>query len=309
MLATWLVLLALGQNEAPRIDSFLKAMKKSEQAFNDREMTYRFEVVSVHNDGKRPANTTILSIRDYRLTTQGPLYKGIFREQHFFGDKTSKDLSSEVGYDGRLTRTNYQNAVGNKEEARVTTSSWLTPHRVAFPELPLDFTMADWIGHTPPVSTHPAFRSMRVTSKVLGTEQIDQVECVKLESTWTREGADVPRSRYVYWIAPSRGYLPLRVVTYDLPSSDKIPHVDARVSDLREIAPGCWVPYRMSFIQNRLDELSKGRESLGSRGELRISDIKLNPNYPPEYFSDVALPLHVPIHTIKGGEILNTEVI
>ncbi len=294
---------------SPGLDpaTILLSMQENEQLYKNLDLKYDY-TGTLLLDPKRVTMRSSLTVKKhFHNVTQDELYRGKSREVHDLTDGSHQDFSNNTEYDGKLTRTNSQEAIGNISDVRVPTSAWLTPHRMAFQEIPQDFSVADWLGFRSPVRTTPAYKAFSVTLKVLGRETIDDIACIKLESIWMRAKSTVLATRYLVWVAPERNYVPVKTETYYPAYSDTIPGVTYKASDFREVAPGQWFPYTGELNQLWFDDLQKQIVTPYSRGETSIIQAKLDPAYPVESFSDIPMPEEGTTYIFKGGEIVDTK--
>ena len=304
-----LTLAAISQADAASAASVLEAMQTNELLYRNLDITYREELTSLIPEAKARPRSIRSSVRAYRVVTQQSKYRGTIQENCALLGGAKLDLLTDTGYDGSLTRTNLQNTVGNISDIREPTTRWNTPHRMAFQELPKDFMLSDFLAFRSSVRSLPEYKTFTVSTKLLGEESVGGIKCIKIESSWKRNNEKIAASRYIFWIASERNYLPLRAETYYPPYSDAIPLERYAVSDLRELIPGLWAPFEATLTQSSLDDLLKGVESPYSKLHTVIDEMKLDPNYSDDYFSNVPMPLDAPIYTLKGGQIIKTDFI
>ena len=80
----------------------------------------------------------------------------------------------------------------------------------------------------------------------------------------------------IIWIARERNCLPLRMESYSPDWAPKLPTVQSTATDLREVAPGVWFPYRTQQIRFEtwsLVDLSVGRMVMHHRRDKEVLNV------------------------------------
>src|SRR5579864_3197172 len=137
---------------------------------------------------------------------QGLMYYNEERSVLEMMDGSHRELISEIGYDGEVTRINEQGTLGNINYSRVLPVTFFPPNRLGYTELN-EYELADFIEFSPPLSTGSHFLTIR--SLLLGTDRWNGHECVKVQcDDYGRPPEAQPRASTYLWIYPSRNYLP-----------------------------------------------------------------------------------------------------
>ncbi len=106
------------------------------------------------------------------------------------------------------------------------------------------------------------------------------------------------------WLAPERNHhcIKERLSWPDGRFAD-LPSHETRVEDLRELAPGVWVPTRI--VVNDYDDQAPGpdRASAVGRTIMTVEKVALAPRREASFFCDVPIPADLPVFTIKDRQL------
>lgn len=204
-------------------------------------------------------------------------------------------------YDGEKTRSVEFGLCANIHLSRWESPQVVPPHSWALMGAGFDFPLSVVLDETAAVQRHPKVKRFvdqrgpaggirQVESRIAGEEEVGDLRCIKLVC---REWIGGQTSKtYRIWLAPERNYLCVRsqtIVGAAFGAGD-----ESRVTELREIAPGTWLPARITFQQvyGGVREMT-----------LQLEKGVLDPRRPREFFSDVAIPADLPVFTIQRGRL------
>jgi hypothetical protein len=288
------------------VTALANAIREHLQLYQDVDATYTWEVKTPSlQSGDDPAHTIRHEIENITAAWQGPYYYALDEKKTTLFDGSESESVSEVGFDGKVTRLNDQGHFGNINYSRVKVWPWIAPQYWGCAVLG-EHGVANFMECSESLRADPAFTgTTRVVNTILGNTTLRDRECVKLQCD-AHVGDDVlPRSRYIFWIAPAFNYLTLRTEQYLVPSSLKLPIREYEITELREVAPGLWMPAHCEF-RNYVDPGIHKTEQpvIRTLCSYTLNSIALDVNHPPEYFAKVEMPKNVPVYTIKGGKIV-----
>ncbi len=175
----------------------------------------------------------------------------IARGQRYLHETWAKeDLERKYAYDGRIGTMLALKTPGAPERIEGTVMANV-PRNLA--------DQAIW---KPEWFTYAFIEESNILSDVIRkSDQVDiatqerQGEVYKVTFTatgWNREEIDLPDGTtrwvdtgdtYAAWLAPRKGYLPVKIVQMRGPGGDVL--YTCTASDFREITPGTWFPYRL----------------------------------------------------------------
>lgn len=111
-------------------------------------------------------------------------------------------------------------------------------------------------------------------------------------------------SRWELWLAEDRNYIPVRRLDFRYIISKNLPEGEGEVDGFREIEAGVWFPSSARAVGYRpLVLQEKGAQQLDWERRYSVEEVSLHPQYPPEYFSDVAFPDGTAVYEVSGGRI------
>ncbi|HWB11958.1 MAG TPA: TlpA disulfide reductase family protein [Pirellulales bacterium] len=123
-------------------------------------------------------------------------------------------------------------------------------------------------------------------------ETVNGLTCAKLRLGSLIGDEIEPKHQFFFlWLARDRNYLPVRAQHVELIWSDRIPTSDARVDDLREIAPGLWFPYHVVELAHDSwggDGMGSGQVLINWRRERQVEKLDLELDAPDELFAPEA---------------------
>jgi hypothetical protein len=92
-----------------------------------------------------------------------------------------------------------------------------------------------------------------------------------------------------FWLALDRGYLSIRVAAFRPVGSEKLPVGSRRVDELKELAPGIWLPWRVREIIYSGPAAKEGKSVVTQRVDTVVTSATLNPDYGVDFFLEVSV--------------------
>jgi hypothetical protein len=92
-----------------------------------------------------------------------------------------------------------------------------------------------------------------------------------------------------FWLALDRGYLPIKVAAFRPVWSEKLPVGSRRVGELKELAPGIWLRWRVREIFYSGPAAKEGKSVVTQQVDTVVTSATLNPNYGIDFFRDVSV--------------------
>ena len=146
----------------------------------------------------------------------------------------------------------------------------------------------------------------------VGTEEVDGLRCVKLHGRgFIKKAAPKPdeeRWKVDLWIAIDRNYFPIKSVGYQLRSHATVPSCTARLSEFKEIQPGVWFPFRLTYSSTEPAHLRRGQEVAQKKVEFAVENVSLTPNHPAAFFRSIAIPNSARVYELRNNKIIKGYV-
>jgi hypothetical protein len=209
------------------------------------------------------------------------------------GDKGNQ--SRMTAYDGTVTRSWIQDAIGNIHYNRVEDPEMINPFKLlnfSPQKLLSDFLSSGVknLGVPEKVRTKQEFR-------VQGNERVGEYYCIKIECDTTMSGmsggVNIDEKKIDYlWICPEKNYLPIKIEHFNVENGKAIKQLTRQVEELIQIADGVYFPVKVS------------ESSLKTNQIWSFKNIKLNPSYPIEKFRDVHFGKNAIVYFVKDGKIV-----
>jgi hypothetical protein len=185
-------------------------------------------------------------------------------------------------FDGQVTRTE---AAGANQRRGVS----VQPGRVEFDlPRPNTFLYAGW--NCPiPFSAFLTAKKLKygddTSWRVEPDETIDGLRCVCLRNEISNGGRVAQIAHF--WLAIDRGYLPIRVDAFRPVWSSTLPVASNRVTELKEIARGIWIPWRVRQTFYKGPAAKEGKTVVTREINETVESARLNPSYPIKFFRDI----------------------
>ena len=139
--------------------------------------------------------------------------------------------------------------------------------------------------------TMPDTKSHDMRWTVLGEEQVDGLRCVKLKFEMAYKDVEhvietntTSWFEAYFWLAMDRNYLPIRSVGVSPRNHPTLDHSIRRITSLKEIKTGIWVPERGDHVIHDSTELKKGMMIPRWEREFQVEEVILGKEYDVEVF-------------------------
>jgi hypothetical protein len=145
---------------------------------------------------------------------------------------------------------------------------------------------------------------MQVTYQ--GEDTFNGLKCHKvLVDVLLKSG--VPHDGQVFWLAEDRNFLPVKQVAYTYRFSKDTTVGQGTVTELREIKPGVWFPFKADYTAfNKLKIQQGGPQELQWRNQYTVERVALEPQHGPEFFATVEFPAGTAVYELEKGKIVRS---
>ena len=219
------------------------------------------------------------------------------------GAKDSHAQNRMNVFDGRTTRSLNYNVMHIADEP-MTTATMPHAHNLILPSYARIPFSAVCQG-TAVVKKIKAWGDRNVDPVVVGREQLDGNDCVKLKVVMYRDGQDQARVGFVriIWVDTGRNYLPIRLLGYAADSSPEHAEELSAVDSMIQLEPGVWFPSQVThktyapergFQDNKVKLLTVAK----------YSEVELDPKNDPAIFQGFAVAPDVVKYIMKDGKII-----
>ncbi len=223
---------------------------------------------------------------------------------------------SESAYDGTRTVSVEHGHSANINLSRYEASQVVPPHVWAMQQLGVNFPLSVFLEGGDALHAHPKVRHRlkpgwydffraETESESLEIERVGGLRCVKIRML-RRYGPRRRPDEYLLWLAVDRNYLCVK--------SQLIPNMgqpfmskETTVDELREIAPGVWLPAKvtaMSYVLDWVTEIRKGQVHWRTT-TLVLEEAGIDVQHPPEQLQ-LAVPEDVPLFTIGPDGLVDS---
>jgi hypothetical protein len=214
------------------------------------------------------------------------------------GNKSNWDTLQ--GYDGRTTRAVEQHVIANIHEGRFFDGRLFFPHTRLLLHARISTPLSEWLASD-------GWMDYRLAIRIVGTEPVRGLNCVKLRCETWNEGQE-ERDYRDLWLAIDRNYLPIRTVGFAVGYSRNIPLETGEVNELREVEPGIWFPFKVELYIYDEKFASQGKTVLANVEKYTVSKVNLNPQYDDSLFSDIPIPDGAQVFEMRDGEVLRSYI-
>ena len=125
-----------------------------------------------------------------------------------------------------------------------------------------------------------------------GDELIDGELCHKIRRDLVTKKKKVNLKQYI-WIAPGKGYLPIRTEWKDRAKSLSLPSSVHVVTLLKEVTPGVWMPMKArlaNFQWFAASGMTEGRLIHQWQRDMTVKNVSLSPKVDDKLFSELTVP-------------------
>ncbi|HJT35009.1 MAG TPA: redoxin domain-containing protein [Pirellulales bacterium] len=232
------------------------------------------------------------------------------------GEKTKSERLT--AFDGNFTRSiEFGNSV-NVHTGRYEPPRMVPPHCWAISQLrvsslPLSVYLSgmraiqeDRKAFHSPVQRGRTFELARVETEIEGEETIEDLKCIKLRSRcWSRD-SDAPTTDLI-WLAPERNYLCVGSQWFIEVLDKSKPFEVSKVTEMREVAPGLWLPMRVEVRRAKRDSQGKPSAAVDSIETWTVEKAKGQAEDLASRLRDVKLPADLPRFNIGEDGRLDTS--
>ncbi len=260
-----------------------------EYLFNKERALMDGEVTHIHSDRRFILQNELAYFEDHYHDTW-------FRQEEGYADS---DVKRMQGFDGEVTRLVQGEKIANVIDGRQIEPAVYQPHGLM--SLISDSLngrrMSEFLAAGP-------WEDHTLKNSIVGRSVVDGIECVQVRSEWWFEGDEQPYITEEFDFAPSRNYIPLRIVEYRSSITSEHPKGSGIARESTEIGPGMWFPMRVAFVSYRGSTLRDDEPQLAFRETYQFSKVELDPSYPISQFRDIPFPEAAAVYHVNSeGEI------
>jgi hypothetical protein len=217
------------------------------------------------------------------------------------------------GYDGRTARVFEQGVVGNISNTRPEDGRLIVPHTLVIRDLVGNFPLADFLMGGRSARRHPGFTNAEIKVDFEKDEVIDGLRCHRLRIAYMLDSWKDDRGPTVrfLWVAPDRNYLPIRTEFYNRGrwKQGANPADVGTATDVREIAPGVWFPFRVVYdVYDVRLERETGKRQVQNRHVYTFGKAELDPHYDISLFRDIPFPDGTSVYHVENGKIVRKYI-
>lgn len=287
------------------VERIIENVKAAESLYDRIDVT----ITKIYDIGGRaPESENTVSGQDFqfRVVKQPPLYRldRSGASQAKTGESTLDRISA---FDGEVTRVMSGTSYGNVIKKRVEDKTFISPHALVLgrdhPGVPLWAYMSGQEAISA-FMTNTISKDTILKTSIVGQADFNGVSCQKVRIEYWRK--DVASATIVkeIWLAESRNFLPVRVVSYLPRVSKEIPRAECTVTNLQEIESGVWFPMSLEETVYNKDALEQSREMKVQWHESTVVEqVNIKPDLPKAFFSDIKIPDGTPVYEIENKEI------
>ncbi|MEM9643367.1 MAG: hypothetical protein AAF989_00120 [Planctomycetota bacterium] len=297
-------------NAEDRLDQVIANVMENEGLYANIDVTMR----QVRQSARHRPSASNLAVREVMFRDQSVhwVHQGERFRLEMKGDSYSgygaKNRDRIRAFDGKTTRLFDQGAVGNIIRGPSWDSNAIRPHMLLMRYSSHGFPLSTLLKGDEAIANHPAGQPQRegLQRRIEYTREdtFKDLHChVVTVSTYNLRSKSVS-SRREYWLAETRNYLPIRLLSYSSRGSNDVAGGEGVVDRLRELHPGIWFPEKAHFTSyDKLSLKSTGRQKRSWEDSYEIKAVSLNPMYDAEFFSRVEFPVGAAVYELEGGEI------
>lgn len=285
----------------------LANIRRNEKSYANIEVV----MDSTYDIGDRPPSDKDEVIRQ-KVRTRFVAQREWFRLEREGGSQDSgRTASMDLirAFDGEITRVLYQKAVGNISPERLEDSEFIRPHTLLLRHSHVAVPFSVYLSGHEAIRAHPSGRlqpdlTMRVTYE--GEERLNDLKCHKVFMDVLLKSGK-PHDGRRFWLAEDRNYLPVKELAYTYRFSEDAAVGQGVISDLREIKPGIWFPFKAEYTAyNKLAIQQSGNQELQWRNLYTVERVDLDPKYDREFFAKVEFPIGTAMYEVKRGKIVRS---
>ncbi len=277
------------------ISDIVEKVRSHEVKYRNIEFVIKMTLTSDLAVTKRSAAAIQSSTGRIRYVSQGDLFYFRRDEEAFGIDGQRVNMDLLMAYDGVDTRILEQGLIGKVYVGRKEPRTSPRPHTMALQNCLVTSSLSDFL------ATKEYFKGISHAPAIIGEELYNGLHCLKIRDEY---GRSHPTSVRIMWLAIERNYIPVRCDSYFRAWSETLPHMTARVPDLRELAPGVWFPWRMVHTLYASEKLPQGQAIPYQTIELKVEEAALEPHHALDFFRNVLFSRGSPLYEIQDGQIM-----
>lgn len=258
---------------------------------------------------------SLIMVKSYTETARSVLQGNLlyFRtdKKNILGNNTTMSYNLEMGYDGEYTRK-VQRPIANLVHGLEGHERLFRPHTWLLSGAAVVCPLSVWLTGGEELRTYPAVGLYKdnwaVEAFYEGEEVVDGLHTVKLRIKGTSRSTGKFITRRYLWLAVDRNYIPIKTVAYNSTISLTLPKEVFRVTDLREVAPGVWVPFRRTAEVYSDTKLRENQAVVANTRGAILTQVDLNPHYDLSLFRDIPIPDGTRVYEVQDGNIIGEYV-
>ena len=297
-------------DDSSRLAAIIDNVRSQEALYADLEVKWQYSIRKEHLPGDSPGVIDTASVAFRSVRQKGLSYLNVDGSAESI-EGSVVDPNFILGYDGKVTRSiRSDGKIANVQQRRAVDSRFFSPHTIVLEHYSLSFPLSILLQGDQAIKAHPGgrnFSSDRVEVSYVGEEEFGGVGCQKVAIEWVAPNAEkrIVNSRSLLWLAPLRNYLPLKEEGYNLVvDSPTIPVEVCTAKDLREIAPGIWLPFSVEITIYSQLAARQNRLVVDQRKSFEVESASLTPDYDISLFRDIPFPDGSLVYNVNAeGEI------
>ena len=234
---------------------------------------------------------------------------------------TKVHLEELSAYDGERTRTVVAGNCVNIHPGRFEHPDVYPAHCLPLAHFNVNFPLSVYLSGTDAIHAHPKYPRFfnregggsiyefpKVVTRFEGEEKVDGLNCVKVRVDRWSSLKNFPVRQYL-WLATERNYFCVKEQE-SRPQSryGEMTFHEMHVDNLNELAPGLWFPKKFTAVYYDFEAMEQRRQVVSGDYETVVETLELAPRYNDAFFHDIAIPVGLPVFTIKDRTLLGSKM-
>lgn len=302
------------QADDNRLFELINAIRENEARYHSLET-----VVRIRTKWEAEPQLSVNQQEEIRHTFEhGELFWFHSEETHTLASGERIKSERLTAFDGEFTRSiEFGNSV-NVHTGRYEPPRMVPPHGWAIFQLRVSsLPLSVYLSGMRAIQEHPkafhspaqrgrTFEFVKVETEIEGEETIDELKCVKLRCRcWNRDG-EAPTTELL-WLATERNYLCVRSQWFIDAVDRERPFQVSKVTEMREVAHGLWLPMRVEVRHAKRDSQGKPAADVDSIETWTVEKANDHPEDLSGRLRDVKLPADLPRFDIGEDGRLDTS--
>lgn len=216
-------------------------------------------------------------------------------------------------FDGTRTQSLSDNGIVNVLDGPVEGAGAIRPHMALLYPYERNIRLSTYLKGVSAIITEAPREvpeeHLEIVSSYQGTANWRSIPCQRVFLDIQRKkGKDPISVRWEFWLAETRNYIPIRMLSYTFRYSRTLPMGEGEVTEFVEVKPGVWFPatahvnaYREDILQDRGELVLKWKRTFTA------SHLTLDPEYESDYFELPDIPEKANVyHVDKAGIITDS---